>query len=598
MLAVHPLSEADRVCVRDEDDFAFDPARRVCSDEPAKEMVEHEHARRLVRMDTCLEIGFRPRARLAEAMDGETACGAGADGGKFDALNAVRHGVEPRGRPARCQGCFDVPQLPLVKGTLHNGAGADPRRHIKTKVSLVSRDRQTTTESSAGHRESAATAAPAEIVALQQRAMAAYRTGQPEAALSACREILARQPERADVASFAGVVAAEAGQLEDAIGFYRQAIAAKPDFVEAHFNLARACQRLGRQEDAIASYRAALALRPGLIPALHNLGGALQALGRFDEAIACYEKALAKHSSAETEQDLGATLRSAGRWDEAIAAFRRAVALELDWPVPYSSLAGALLEKGDMAGVLEICGRWLDAIPASIEGQALKALALNELGEVKGASGILDFDRFVQVIDFESAPGFANLAEFNAALVRHVEAHPTLGVPPEGDPTYHHPALQITEELLVEPRGPMAALEIMIRQAIHRYLETVPSTPIHPFLVNFPKRWTLRAWATRLAGQGNLVPHIHLEGYFGGVYYPLLPKVVGESGHGEAGWFELGRPPEELGCKAPPVIRRIQPREGRMLLFPGYMYHNTIPFTSTERRISIAFDVVAEQIAP
>jgi len=29
-----------------------------------------------------------------------------------------------------------------------------------------------------------------------------------------------------------------------------------------------------------------------------------------------------------------------------------------------------------------------------------------------------------------------------------------------------------------------------------------------------------------------------------------------------------------------------------MLLFPAYLYHRTIPFTSSQRRISIAFDVM------
>ena len=42
------------------------------------------------------------------------------------------------------------------------------------------------------------------------------------------------------------------------------------------------------------------------------------------------------------------------------------------------------------------------------------------------------------------------------------------------------------------------------------------------------------------------------------------------------------------------MVRRIQPREGRMLLFPGYFFHNTVPFASAERRISIAFDLVPE----
>jgi hypothetical protein len=36
----------------------------------------------------------------------------------------------------------------------------------------------------------------------------------------------------------------------------------------------------------------------------------------------------------------------------------------------------------------------------------------------------------------------------------------------------------------------------------------------------------------------------------------------------------------------------VAPRAGRMLLFPSYVYHHTIPFHDSENRISFAFDVV------
>ena len=39
--------------------------------------------------------------------------------------------------------------------------------------------------------------------------------------------------------------------------------------------------------------------------------------------------------------------------------------------------------------------------------------------------------------------------------------------------------------------------------------------------------------------------------------------------------------------------RRIgRSREGRVVLFPSYFYHRTIPFESDEQRISIAFDLM------
>jgi tetratricopeptide (TPR) repeat protein len=433
----------------------------------------------------------------------------------------------------------------------------------------------------------------ARIAHLQRQALAHAEAGQHRRALQACRQILALQPDRPDVLAFAGTLALQTGDAEEAAALYRRALALRPDFAEVHYNLGNALTALGRNEDAVAAYRRAVALRPDFVPAHHNLGNALRALGRSAEAVETYRRALALQPTAAGERDLGIALHDLGRLDEAIAAYRRSLSLPGHRIDVLSNLANALMERGDHRGAVETCERFLALEPRNLEATALKALALHELGDEEGARFLLDFDRFVQIVDFtDPPPGYPSLAAFNAALVAHVEAHPTLHVPPKDHPTYHNDALEITGELLVEPKGPMAAFETMMKNAVAHYLDTVPRQPPHPFLEHFPKKWALTSWATRLNGQGNLDPHIHFSGYLGGVYYPLLPAIVARRDQGGAGWFELGRPQERFACQAAPLVRRIQPKEGRLLLFPGYFFHNTIPFAASERRISIAFDVM------
>ena len=58
------------------------------------------------------------------------------------------------------------------------------------------------------------------------------------------------------------------------------------------------------------------------------------------------------------------------------------------------------------------------------------------------------------------------------------------------------------------------------------------------------------------------------------------------------GWIEFGRPLRELTGSLEPEVETILPEEGMLVLFPSYFYHQTIPFESTEQRISIAFDAV------
>jgi len=432
--------------------------------------------------------------------------------------------------------------------------------------------------------------------ALLQQAVAHYQAKRHRQALDTCRRVLRREPNRPDVLSFAGMVALELGDVEEAVGLYRAAIEQKPDFTEAHYNLGNALMKLGRIEEAVPAYRRAAELRPEVVAIHNNLGNALQSLDRFAEAAAAYQRAVAlAPTAAELHRNLGIVLDRDGRRDEAIAAFRRAVRMRPDWAAAQQNLANALMEKGgEPQGVLERSEAWLKLEPSNIEAISLQALARRELGDAAGARRLIDFDRFVQLIEFTTPPeGYASMAEFNAALSRHALAHPTLKVPPQSDVRYHCPTLRITEEFLAEPKGPAAQFERMIETAVAGYMQTIArQDAAHPFLAKPPQRWTYTSWAAVLDGQGNLNPHVHFDGYVSGVYYAQIPGPIGAAGQGQAGWFELGGHPARFPCTAKPETRAIQPREGLMLLFPSYFYHRTIPFSAPEPRISIAFDAI------
>lgn len=437
----------------------------------------------------------------------------------------------------------------------------------------------------------------AETAELQQRASALYQSGQLEEALAVCAEIIRRHPERADLHAFAGVIALKLGNNESAAGFYRAAVDRQPGFTEAHYNLGTALLRFEKFDDAVTSFRRAVELNPDLAPAHHNLGNALQALGQLEEAGAAYRTTLdLAPRAADTIRNLGMVLQKLKRTGEAEEAFRRAIAIKPGWSSAYNNLVNLLLETGAGEAAIEACDQWLARAPGSIEAMAFKCAALNEAGHRDEHAYLLDFDNFVLIKRWSEIPGFDSVEAFNHALAEHVRAHPTLKVPPRDDPTYHHPKLHITEELLGEETGPMAALERMMRSAIAEYREFIAGRTGHPFLANWPARWRLSSWGVLMQGAGNLAPHIHLDGYLGGIYYPLMPDIVGDDKNDKkkSGWFELGRPPSELPLKAAPRIKPIKPEEGLMILFPGYYYHATVPFESKQQRISVAFDVVAE----
>jgi predicted 2-oxoglutarate/Fe(II)-dependent dioxygenase YbiX len=56
-----------------------------------------------------------------------------------------------------------------------------------------------------------------------------------------------------------------------------------------------------------------------------------------------------------------------------------------------------------------------------------------------------------------------------------------------------------------------------------------------------------------------------------------------------AGWLALGLAPPELQLDLP-ASGFVEPKAGRLVLFPSTMWHSTVPFEQGER-LTIAFDV-------
>ena len=93
------------------------------------------------------------------------------------------------------------------------------------------------------------------------------------------------------------------------------------------------------------------------------------------------------------------------------------------------------------------------------------------------------------------------------------------------------------------------------------------------------------SWSVRLAGAGFHSNHIHPAGWISSAFYVTLPAM--DRGH--EGWLKLGEPQAELGLDLAP-FRHIEPKPGRLVLFPSTMWHGTEPFAAGER-LTVAFDV-------
>lgn len=379
----------------------------------------------------------------------------------------------------------------------------------------------------------------------------------------------------------------------DAVACYQRALEIDSEFALAWSNLANSLGELGRHDEALQACERAIAAQPDYARAHSNRGVILKTLGRLDQAVEAYRNAIGADSRlVDAHFNLGNVLRLLERTDEAVAAYRLVLELSPDHAFACSNIGTILVERGDAGSALQVCDRFLETSPGDTGVLACSALALDELGRRQEVRALVDFDRLVMAKDFDAPAGFTGMDAFNEALQRHILEHPTL----MEDPSTHATRFgKHTGNLLVEPKGPIAAYELMIHQAVREYMASHPIDPSHPFLANRPSSYRLDVWAVVMRAQGHQIAHIHPSSWLSGVYYPKLPPVVQAQGEDRAGWIEFGEPGAGWRYSVTPEVEIYQPAEGRMFLFPSYFWHRTIPFETNDLRISIAFDVIPKR---
>lgn len=139
----------------------------------------------------------------------------------------------------------------------------------------------------------------------------------------------------------------------------------------------------------------------------------------------------------------------------------------------------------------------------------------------------------------------------------------------------------------IEPE--IIALREAIRETVAEHSAQLPPVdPRHPLLRYRPDAIQFAgSWSVRLLAGGHHANHVHPMGWLSSALYVVLPPDLGSDA---AGWLTLGEPQAQLKLDLRPH-RTIEPKPGRLALFPSWMWHGTRPFGEGER-MTVAFDVL------
>ena len=410
----------------------------------------------------------------------------------------------------------------------------------------------------------AATAAPDDPGIAHGHARVALEAGIASVALFERARRLA--PTDGGVLLGLGSARLAAGEGEEALADLAATLDASPGWIDGHRQFAQLAALLGRPDRASDSFDRAIvrgeqALGPARLDCFVRARrfAELGALATDDRSAVHYQAIAA----AETGDRAAA--------DRLFAALGPVPALRI-WRVRH------LIRTGRTADALPLIDQWL-ASDDAVSAWPYAAIAWRLTDDPRFAW--LDRRDFISVVDLGDLP--AGLGDTLRAL------HARSG---QFDDQSVSGGSQTDGPLFARIDPAIVALRAIISDAVTAYVAALPAPDAaHPLLRHRRDRLPRFAgsWSVRLGAAGHHRAHVHPLGSISSALYVTVPSVAERGAEPDAGWLALGDPEAGLATGIEPM-QMVEPRPGRLVLFPSTMWHGTRPFAVGER-MSVAFDV-------
>lgn len=430
--------------------------------------------------------------------------------------------------------------------------------------------------------------------ALHNLAVSLREIDRHEEALFAVDQALRHRLDAPETHTLRAHLLAELGRYDAAVDQYRDVIARFPEFIDAHETFARLLPQLARKApQALNGYRAALGDRPQSKPLWLSAISTAKALGEVEQMRSWAEEALQRFGDTPDMLFLRASADIAAKdWQAARPRLEALVTAHPDSHSAQLNLAHVLLAEGE-PNRAERCA--LQASRLNRDDQSawsLLTIIWRLLGDPR-EHWLADYERLVMPVDLQAPDGWSGMANFLAELKPVLEALHT---------TQLHPAEQTlrggtqTRGLLFQRRHPaIQGLKQSIHSAILSQLAGLTFDMDHPFLGRMGDDIGFAgSWSVRLASEGFHVSHNHPSGWLSSACYISLPPEVAR-GDDHSGALQFGVPDSVFGLDLTPR-RIVAPAEGRLVIFPSYLWHGTLPFRSEAHRMTVAFDAMPQAV--
>ena len=410
-------------------------------------------------------------------------------------------------------------------------------------------------------------------------------------ALRALSRAEALKPQSTEVIIARAHALQGAGRFNEALDANWRVLEMEPDRAATHEEINKLAWLAGRQDLYLRSFEFARQQK-GDLPELLCLEAAFH-LRRNDFLTAEQLTRKACAFAPDSGEALGMLARSlAGqrKFPESFDLFARAISLQPAVSLHWQEFGFSLLRAGMPKDALTVFER---AVASDMSDQLILAgmtLAFRALGDERYQQ-LADFSKYVRVYDLHGSQGPEEGERFNRALAAELDALHVAQAEPI-DQTVRG-GTQTTEHLFAERSPAIQQLKTRFDAAVGDYVGNLPDEKWHPMAVRKAGRFGYSgSWSCRLMPGGYHQNHVHPRGWISSVYYARLPQPSADPNSRE-GWLKFGESNFAMGEWDRPN-QLVRPVVGRLVLFPSFFWHGTIPFTDQGDRLTVAFDVTPE----
>ncbi len=351
----------------------------------------------------------------------------------------------------------------------------------------------------------------------------------------------------AEIETNLAMIALEKGNLSDAEEHYRKANSLAPQTFVVHYNLGKYLQMHGDLDEAIAEFNTCLEIVPSAVEAIIAKAEALRSKGLAKESVELYIKAM-ERNTLNKEQTI-----------------------EIVKPI----LAVAI-EQADMETCREYLGRISNEIRSDFR---LKTIIYDLPEELQNEYG--DGTNLYDPINLVVCKNFINDLGYLEKIKEQVLSQKSLIRDRPGKPTRGG---KQSHEIMETSNNELKLLKQELENELINYVNNMPTSIRPPAYSTF----RISGWAVSLESGGHQLRHSHPEAIASGVLYLSIPADMnlGESDKQGTLYFSSGAGKEEEKSMY------VKATTGKLVMFPSYMPHETIPFKSKQNRVCLAVNLI------